>query len=152
MSKKPSIIKSNQPVLSKINLPDTYEKKLLNAFVNSLSPHLEGQIEESKGIHVSEETGLELGKFTSKTYEYRLSDLEPSGHYERLREAIIKLRETSVNVVFDDGGEYITGLISWAELYKSDDTFSVRLSLPAYQFLLDLTKRYSIKSSLTSFD
>lgn len=152
MSKDRLVFQSNQPVLSKINLSNIYEKKLLYTFVNSLSPHLEGQIEKSKGIHLSEKTGLELNKYKTKTYEYRLSDIEPSGNYRRLRAAITKLRETSINVVFEDGREYFTGLISSAELYESDDSFSVQLSVPAYQFLLNMTKGYTIKSFLTSLD
>ena len=146
------VFQSNQLVMSKVKLSNIYEKRLLNAFVNSISHHLEEQIEESKDIRLSEKNRLELDKYTTKTYEYRLSDLESSGHYGRLRASIVKLRETSVNVVFDDGRECFIRLISSAELYKSDDTFSIQLSLPAYQFLLDLTKGYSIKSFLTSLD
>lgn len=149
------IYQSNQVVLSKIKLANIYEKRLLNAFVNSVSSNLQGIAIESKGKHISEQREFDFGKYETITYTYRLSDVEPNHqNYNRLRVAIKKLRETSVDVVLEDGTELFTGLIQSAQLNtkKDSETFKVKLSVPAYQFLLDVSKGYSIKSFLTSLD
>lgn len=155
MKKDEFIFQSNQVVLSRINLANIYEKRLLNAFVNSVSPHLQGMLDGSKGKHIAEQKELDFGVYETITYTYNLSDVEPNPqNYDRLRIAIRKLRETSVDVVLEDGTELFTGLIQSAVLKtkQRSETFKVKLSVPAYQYLLDISKGYSIKSFLTSLD
>lgn len=154
MKKDELIFQSNQVVLSKINLANIYEKRLLNAFISSISPNLKDIIENVKGKHISEQREFDFGKYETITYTYNLSDVEPNPqNYNRLRSAIKKLRKTDVDVILEDGTELFTGLIQTAELnVKRKETFKVKLSVPAYQYLLDVSKGYSIKSFLTSLD
>lgn len=147
------IYQSNQVVLSKINLVNIYEKRLLNALIHSVSPHLEGIVQDMKGKHISEQEELDFGRYRSVTYTYRLSDVEPNHqNYDRLRVAIKKLRKTDVDVVLEDGTELFDGLIQRAVLNVNSETFQVKLSVEAYQYLLDVSKGYSLKSFLTSLD
>ncbi|MBE7635037.1 replication initiation protein [Tenacibaculum finnmarkense genomovar finnmarkense] len=148
------IFQSNQVVLSRIVLSSIYEKRLLNAFVSSLSPNLKDIIGDSKGKHISEQKEFDFGKYETITYTYNLSDIEPNPqNYNRLRLAIKKLRKTDVDIILEDGTELFTGLIQVAELNtKRAETFKVKLSLDAYKYLLDLSKGYSVKSFLTSLD
>jgi plasmid replication initiation protein len=150
-------IQSNQITLSKINLSNIYEKRLLNAFIDSLSPHLKGKIEEAKGInkgaHIEEQRELDLSPNKSVLYTYRLSDVEPNHqNYDRLRSAIKKLRQTDIDIVTSDGTEIYTGLIESAVLNPLSEFFQVKLSLTAYQFLCDISKGYSLKSFKTALE
>ena len=150
-------MQSNQVTLSKINLANVYEKRLLNAFIDSLSPHLKGKIEEAKGIskgaHIEEQRELVFGANESITYTYRLSDVEPnSQNYDRLRSAIKKLRKTDIDIVTSDRTEIFTGLIEYAEINHRQEFFKARVSLTAYQFLCDLSKGYSLKNFKTALE
>ena len=151
------MMQSNQVTLSKINLQNIYEKRLVNAFIDSLSPHLEAQLERknkySKGIHVKEYKEPAFGGNQSIYYVYRLADIE-SNHqnYNRLRTAIKKLRKTDVDIVTPERIEIFTGLIEYASINHNDEHFTVRLSLTAYQFLCDLSKGYSLKHFKTSLE
>ena len=156
--KKPKFtVQSNQITLSKINLANVYEKRLLNAFIDSLSPHLKSKIEEAKGIgqgvHINEQKELDFGVNESITYTYKLTDVEPNPqNYDRLRSAIKKLRQTDVDIVTADGTEIFTGLIEYAEINHREEFFKARVSLTAYQFLCDLSKGYSLKNFKTSLE
>lgn len=157
MEKTKFTLQSNQVALSRINLANVYEKRLLNALVDSLSPHLKGKIEETKnetkGIHINEqkELGFTIGE--SIMYTYKLSDVEPNHqNYDRLRAAIKKLRQTDVDIITADGTEIYTGLIEAAEINHRADTFKARINLTAYQFLCDLSKGYSIKNFKTALE
>lgn len=150
-------VQSNQVTLSKINLANIYEKRLLNAFIDSLAPYLKGKIEETKedfkGLHIQEQREFEFTNFESVIYTYNLSDVEPNPqNYNRLRSAIKKLRKTDVDIVTPDGTEIYTGLIERAELNPFSEVFSVKLSVMAYQFLCDLSKGYSLKSFKTALE
>jgi plasmid replication initiation protein len=150
-------IQSNQITLSKINLSNIYEKRLLNAFIDSLSPHLKGKIEEakgeSKGAHIEEQRELDFSPNQSVLYTYRLSDVEPNHqNYDRLRCAIKKLRQTDIDIITSDGTEIYTGLIESAVLNPLSEFFQVKLSLTAYQFLCDISKGYSLKSFKTALE
>lgn len=150
-------IQSNQITLSKINLSNIYEKRLLNAFIDSLSPHLKGKIEEakgeSKGAHREEQRELDFSPNQSVLYTYRLSDVEPNHqNYDRLRCAIKKLRQTDIDIITSDGTEIYTGLIESAVLNPLSEFFQVKLSLTAYQFLCDISKGYSLKSFKTALE
>ncbi|WCC43775.1 replication initiation protein (plasmid) [Tenacibaculum finnmarkense] len=150
-------IQSNQITLSKINLANIYEKRLLNTFIDSLSPYLKSKIEEvkkeKKGLHTEEKHEFAYTNFESIIYTYNLSDVEPNAqNYNRLRSAIKKLRETSIDIITPDGSELYTGLIESASLSPLSETFKVRLSVTAYQFLCDLSKGYSIKSFKTALE
>lgn len=160
-------LQSNQITLSSINLDNIYEKRLLNAFIDSLSPHLQKRIEHQKNlqkkiehqktdsvpIHINEQHELNLDQNKSIQYTYKLSDVEPNPqNYNRLRVAIQKLRRKDINIKTIDGTEIFTGLIESASLNKYNDYFKVKLSLTAYEFLLDLSKGYSIKSFKTALE
>lgn len=150
-------MQSNQVTLSKINLANVYEKRLLNAFIDSLSPYLKGKIEEAKGIskgaHIEEQRELAFGANESITYTYRLSDVEPNPqNYDRLRSAIKKLRKTDVDIVTSDKTEIFTGLIEYAEINHRQEFFKARVSLTAYQFLCDISKGYSLKNFKTALE
>ena len=150
-------IQSNQITLSKINLSNIYEKRLLNAFIDSLSPHLKGKIEEAKGenkgAHIEEQRELDFSPNQSVLYTYRLSDVEPNHqNYDRLRCAIKKLRQTDIDIITSDGTEIYTGLIESAVLNPLSEFFQVKLSLTAYQFLCDISKGYSLKSFKTALE
>lgn len=150
-------IQSNQVALSKINLVNIYEKRLLNAFIDSLSSRLKGKIEETKdvsnGLHISEQAEFALGAYESVLYTYKLADVEPNPqNYDRLRSAIKKLRKTDIDIVTSDGTEIYTGLIESAFLNPRSETFQAKLSVPAYQFLCDLSKGYSLKNFKTALE
>jgi plasmid replication initiation protein len=150
-------MQSNQVTLSKINLKNIYEKRLLNAFIDSLAPLLKGKIEEAKeefkGMHIAEQKSFALGKFESISYSYRLSDIEPNHqNYNRLRSAIKKLRGTDVDIVTSDGVEFYTGLIQSAIIEPNSDFFSVNLSVFAYQFMCDISKGYSLRHFKTALE
>lgn len=150
-------MQSNQVTLSKINLSNVYEKRLLNAFIDSLSPHLKGKIEEAKGVlkgaHLEEQRELVFGANESITYTYKLSDVESNPqNYDRLRSAIKKLRKTDIDIVTSDGTEIYTGLIEYAEINHRQEFFKARVSLTAYQFLCDLSKGYSLKNFKTALE
>lgn len=150
-------MQSNQVALSKINLANIYEKRLLNAFIDSLAPYLKGKFEEAKGIsngfHIHEQKELVFGVNESITYTYKLSDVEPNPqNYNRLRSAIKKLRETSVDIVTSDRTEIYTGLIEYAEINHREEFFKARVSLTAYQFLCDISKGYSLKNFKTALE
>lgn len=156
---KPSkfTMQSNQVTLSKINLANVYEKRLLNAFIDSLAPHLKGKIEEAKGVsngvHIDEQRELVFGANESITYTYKLSDVEPNPqNYDRLRSAIKKLRQTDVDIVTSDRTEIFTGLIEYAEINHRKEFFKARVSLTAYQFLCDISKGYSLKNFKTALE
>lgn len=157
MSTSKFTVQSNQITLSKINLSNIYEKRLLNAFIDSLSPHLKGKIEEAKGVaegaHIEEQKELDLSPNQSVLYTYRLSDVEPNHqNYDRLRSAIKKLRATDIDIITSDGTEIYTGLIESAVLNPLSQFFQVKLSLTAYQFLCDISKGYSLKSFKTALE
>lgn len=150
-------MQSNQVTLSKINLANIYEKRLLNAFIDSLAPLLKGKIEEAKedfqGMHIAEQKSLNLGVFESIVYTYRLSDVESNPqNYGRLRSAVKKLRGTDVDIVTSDGVEFYTGLIQSATIEPNSDVFSVNLSVFAYQFLCDISKGYSLRNFKTALE
>lgn len=150
-------MQSNHVALSKINLKNIYEKRLLNTFIDSLAPFLKSKIEEAKedfkGMHIAEQKSLALDEFENITYTYRLSDVEPNPqNYERLRSAIKKLRGTDVDIVTSDGVEFYTGLIQSAKLEPNSDVFSVNLSVFAYKFMCDISKGYSLRHFKTALE
>lgn len=157
MEKPKYTVQSNQVALSKINLSNIYEKRLLNAFIDSLSPLLKGKIEEtkgtSKGLHTQEQREFDLGINQSVLYTYKLTDIEPNHqNYNRLRAAIKKLRQTDIDIVTSDGTEIYTGLIESAFLNVGSEHFQVKISVTAYQFLCDISKGYSLKSFKTALE
>lgn len=157
MTKSDYIMQSNMVTLSKISLTNVYEKRLLNAFVDSLSPHLKGKFEEAKGltpgIHVKEQIVNDVCKNETIIYTYRLADVEPNDqNYDRLRAAIEKLRQTNVRIITPDRTEIFTGLIQYAEIDFNSEFFRASISLTAYQFLSDLSKGYSLKHFKTSLE
>lgn len=150
-------MQSNQVTLSKINLSNIYEKRLLNAFVDSLSPHLRANLSDSgmlpKGLHIAEQRELGLGIGESIIYTYKLSDVEPNPqNYDRLRAAIKKLRKTDIDIITADRTEIYTGLIESAEISHRSDSFKAKVSLTAYQFLCDASRGYSLKNFKTSLE
>lgn len=150
-------LQSNQVTLSKISLGNIYEKRLLNAFIDSLSPHLKGKFEEaqgiSKGIHVNEQWDLDFGYTQSITYTYKLSDVEPNPqNYVRLKAAVKRLRDTPLDIVTSEGTEIYTGLIEVATINPREEYFTAKLSLTGYQFLCDISKGYSLKNFKTALE
>ncbi|MCD8435863.1 replication initiation protein [Tenacibaculum dicentrarchi] len=148
-------IQSNQVTLSQIKLTNIYEKRLLNAFIDSLAPLLKGKIEgaksNDKGLQIDEQYDEEFQYNKSVLYTYKLSDVEPNPqNYNRLRSAIKNLRKTDVDIITPNGTEIYTGLVEWAALVPLSETFQVKLSLTAYQFLCDISKGYSLKSFKTA--
>ena len=151
------VMQSNQVTLSKINLKNIYEKRLINAFIDSLSPHLKGEFNKvygtSAGVHTKEYKEPTMGSNESIYYIYRLSDIEPNPqNYNRLKAAVKKLRKTDVDIVTPERTEIFTGLIEYAEINHRDEFFEVRISLTAYQFLCDMSKGYSLKHLKTSLE
>lgn len=150
-------MQSNHVTLSKINLSNIYEKRLLNAFIDSLAPYLKSKFENAKninrGLHINEQHEFEFDENKSIVFTYNLSDVEPNHqNYDRLRSAIKKLRKTDIDIVTPDGTEIYTGLIEMAVLNPRSEFFKVKLSLTAYQFLCDVSKGYSLKSFKTSLE
>ncbi|MCD8418754.1 replication initiation protein [Tenacibaculum finnmarkense genomovar finnmarkense] len=148
-------IQSNQVTLSQIKHSNIYEKRLLNAFIDSLAPLLKGKIEEAKNNNTSLHTHSHIKSGSqynqSIIYTYNLSDIEPNPqNYNRLRAAIKKLRRTDIDIITPDGAEIYTGFIESAVLIPLSETFEVQLSLTAYQFLCDISKGYSLKSFKTT--
>ena len=151
------VMQSNQVTLSKINLKNIYEKRLINAFIDSLSPHLKGEFNKaygtSVGVHTKEYKEPTMGSNESIYYVYRLSDIEANPqNYNRLKAAVKKLRKTDVDIVTPERTEIFTGLIEYAAINHRDEFFEVRISLTAYQFLCDLSKGYSLKHLKTSLE
>ena len=157
MDESKFIMQSNQVTLSKINLKNIYERRLINAFIDSLSPYLEAQFnkayETPVGIHTKDYKVPAIGSNESIHCVYRLSDIE-SNHqnYSRLKTAIKKLRKTDIDIVTQERTEIFIRLIEYISIIHHDEFFEVRIGLTAYQFLCDLSKGYSFKHLKTSLE
>lgn len=155
MEKSRYITQSNQVVLSKINLTSIYQKRLLNAFIDSLSPFLKGKIAQVKslneGIHIKEEVEFSSTINQAVLFTYRLADVEPNHrHYNRLMAAADKMLTTIIPVTYSSGAIFKTPLIQSCCLDPVSSTFEVKISTEAFQFLSDLSKGYSLKDFKTS--
>ncbi|MBE7649155.1 replication initiation protein [Tenacibaculum finnmarkense] len=155
MKKQTYIVQSNQVVLSKICLSNIYQQRLLNAFIDSISPFLKGKIAQVKdlndGIHFKEEVEFASTINQAVLFTYRLADIEPNHqNYKRLMAAADKLLTTVISVTSTEGGVFKSPLLQSCHLDPGGSTFQVKISTEAFQFLSDLSKGYSMKSFKTS--
>lgn len=132
---------SNQMTLSKMNVTTPYQKRILYAVIDSLSPHIKTKLEEAKGKTIGKHFALSKDIFdVVARICYKMKELEPHGNYGRLRQALKDLREKTVSIELKEGVILDTGLLLQAKHDERSEDVEIVVSLELYQFLADLSK------------
>ncbi|MFK7809985.1 MAG: replication initiation protein [Saprospiraceae bacterium] len=136
-------IQSNEITLSKINVNSVYQKRVLYAIVDSVSPYLRDKLNTSLN-----EEGLELnyekGMFEVDRITYRLKDIEPNHqNYSLLKKGLNDLLSQSINIETDENiiGTSLVLKYIWN---KRDEHIEITIDRDLYNFLTTLSKGYTL--------
>ena len=136
---------SNELTLSKINFTSIYQKKVLYAIIDSISPHLKNKLAHIQNINKGLEIKYEKGNIDIDRITYRARDLESlPQNYKHLRLAMKTLRDKSIFITKPNGNEIGTSLILRYEWEERKEIFELSIDMKLFQFLADISKGYSL--------
>jgi plasmid replication initiation protein len=136
-------IQSNELTLSKINVTSVYQKRVLYAIVDSVSPFLKdhlSQINNEEGVELNYEKGL----FEIDNITYRLRDIEPNHqNYTLLKKGLDDLLSQPINIETEN--ELIgTSLVLKYKWNKRDEHIKITIDRDLYAFLTSISKGYTL--------
>jgi plasmid replication initiation protein len=132
---------SNQMTMSKLSVTSAYQKRILYAVVDTLSPHIMSKMEETKGKKIGKEFALDMGLYRDiAVISYKIHDLDPNRNYKRVREALLDLRKKNVSVELRDGRHLDTGLLLRSVGDEKNGSVELWVDVLLFQFLADLSR------------
>ena len=139
-------VQSNSITLSKINFGSIYQKRVLYAIIDSVSPHLKSAVTYSlvknNPIDINYEKCL-FNEFDKVTYKAR--DLENSRqNYPLLRKALEELKGNTIKITNDKGDITGTSFVTKFKWLKGSDKIILTVDRELYEFLFELHKGYTL--------